>query len=79
MKLESLPSCSHQRACQFRSFLHIWVSVQHKGVQALATLDEKLEQTLFPKPCFLNPKHFLLFADLGVGTAQGGASPGNPR
>ena len=60
-------------------FLHIWGSVKHKGVQALATLDEKLEQTLFPKPCFPNPNHFLLFADLGVGTAQGGASPGNPR
>lgn len=26
-------------------YLQVWGSVQHKGVQALATLDEKLEQT----------------------------------
>jgi len=29
--------------------LQIWGSVQHKGEQALATLDEKLEQTLNTK------------------------------
>jgi len=40
--------------------LQIWGSTQHKGVQAPATLDEKLEQTLFAKPYCLNPKHFLL-------------------
>jgi len=35
--------------------LQIWGSVQHKGGQALAILDKKLQQTLFPNPkhCFL--------------------------
>ncbi len=36
---------SHQNAHQFFSCVQVWGSVQHKGVQALATLDEKLEQT----------------------------------
>jgi hypothetical protein len=38
-----MPNCCETYLC-----VQIWGSVQHKGVQALATPHEKLEQTLFP-------------------------------
>ena len=43
---------AQQSECSFLHLLvclQIWGSVQHKGVQVLATLDEKLKQTLNTK------------------------------